>query len=387
VAGTTALSADATTLTFTPSAALPAGATVTATLSGVQSTAGVALATRTWTFTTAGAASGPTVSTLFGSQTPSVLAATDDGSPVELGVKFTPTANGTVTAIRFFKGATNTGTHIGHLWTASGARLATVTFTGESATGWQSATLSTPVALTAGTSYVVSYFAPKGNYSYTPAYFSAPVTSGALTAPTTGNGLYAYGGSGGFPTYSYNATNYFVDVEYTTTSSGSGGGTTTPPATPTTVSLHDPTDSPVNESWNDANPITVGTRFSSSAAGSVSAIKVYVGPGNTGPHPVSLWTAAGVQIGSGSSTTETADGWQTILLAEPVVIQPNTEYRAAAYLPSGMYSIDLGALANPTTSGVLSTPASGGVYAYGTGFPSNAVTHDYWVDVVFTPAS
>ena len=62
-------------------------------------------------------------------------------SPVELGAAFTPAKDGTVTAIRFYKGAGNTGTHTGSLWTASGTRLATVTFTGETATGWQTAKL------------------------------------------------------------------------------------------------------------------------------------------------------------------------------------------------------------------------------------------------------
>ena len=41
-----------------------------------------------------------------------------------------------------------------------GPSLATVTFTNESATGWQQATFSSPVPITAGTIYVASYFAP-----------------------------------------------------------------------------------------------------------------------------------------------------------------------------------------------------------------------------------
>ena len=49
----------------------------------------------------------------------------------------------------------------------AGTRLATVTFTGESASGWQTATFSTPVQVTAGTTYVASYYAPAGHYSVT----------------------------------------------------------------------------------------------------------------------------------------------------------------------------------------------------------------------------
>jgi hypothetical protein len=44
------------------------------------------------------------------------------------------------------------------------------------------------------------------------------VTSGPLTAPSNavanGNGVYFYGSGGGFPTSSYNATNYWVDVMF-----------------------------------------------------------------------------------------------------------------------------------------------------------------------------
>ena len=93
----------------------------------------------------------------------------DGGDPgaVELGVRFSADRPGTVTGVRFYKSAANTGTHSGSLWTAGGTRLAQATFTGESATGWQTATFATPVAVTPGTTYVASYHAPNGHYSVT----------------------------------------------------------------------------------------------------------------------------------------------------------------------------------------------------------------------------
>ena len=51
-----------------------------------------------------------------------------------------PTSTATITGVRFYKAAANTGTHIGNLWTASGTLLATGTFTGETAIGWQQVT-------------------------------------------------------------------------------------------------------------------------------------------------------------------------------------------------------------------------------------------------------
>ena len=51
--------------------------------------------------------------TLFGERVPET-ASVSDTSPVELGVKFVPTVDGYVSAIRFFKGTGNSGTHTGH---------------------------------------------------------------------------------------------------------------------------------------------------------------------------------------------------------------------------------------------------------------------------------
>jgi hypothetical protein len=130
-------------------------------------------------------------------------------------MRFTTSQNGTITGIRFYKGPQNTGTHTGTLWSSTGAQLGTVTFQNETASGWQTATLATPISVTAGTNYVVSYHS-NGYYSATANGFASPVTSGPLTAPSSGssggNGLYAYGGASAFPTNSYNATNYHVDV-------------------------------------------------------------------------------------------------------------------------------------------------------------------------------
>src|SRR5262249_18522627 len=79
-----------------------------------------------------------------------------DGNAVELGVRFTPSISGTITGVRFYKGSLNTGAHVADLWSSTGALLATATFSGETASGWQQVNFSTPVAVTAGTTYVAS---------------------------------------------------------------------------------------------------------------------------------------------------------------------------------------------------------------------------------------
>ena len=137
-------------------------------------------------------------------------------------MKFRADQAGFITGIRFYKGTGNTGAHTGSLWSAAGVRLATVTFTGETATGWQQALFATPVAVTANTTYMASYYAPVGRYSADDGYFAASgVTNSPLTALANGidggNGVYRYGTGGGFPSSSFQSTNYWVDVVFEST--------------------------------------------------------------------------------------------------------------------------------------------------------------------------
>ena len=138
-----------------------------------------------------------------------------DSAATEVGVAFNPTSTGAVTGIRFYKAAANTGAHVGSLWSSAGTLLASGTFTKESASGWQTLIFATPVSVTAGTTYVAGYLAPNGHYSSTTNGFASGVNNGPLQAEansTTPNGLYAYSSTNTFPTNSFNATNYWVDV-------------------------------------------------------------------------------------------------------------------------------------------------------------------------------
>lgn len=212
VAGTSALSADSRTITFSPAEPLPTATVMSASVGNVVSAQGAELAPLSWQFTTSNPG-GPEQS-LFGPLLPAVPAASGDTSSIELGTAFSVSAAGSATGVRFYKGAGNTGTHVGSLWNAAGERLAQVTFSDETATGWQTATFPAPVALEPDQTYVVSYLAPNGNYAYTPAFFSEPWINGILSAPGPNNGRYQYGSGGSMPSNSWNATNYFVDVVF-----------------------------------------------------------------------------------------------------------------------------------------------------------------------------
>ena len=134
----------------------------------------------------------------------------------ELGVRFRAAADGFITGIRYYKASGSSGTHTGSLWSASGVRLATATFTAETASGWQEVLFSTPVAIHAGTTYVASYLAPRGAYAVDPDYFTVSgVTNGPLTVlPTAQGGGGVSGPGGAVPTNTVGNANYWVDVLY-----------------------------------------------------------------------------------------------------------------------------------------------------------------------------
>ena len=196
-------------------------------------------------------------------------------SSVEIGVKFRADQNGFITGLRFYKGVGNTGTHVGNLWNSSGTRLATVTFSGETSSGWQQAMFSSPVAVTANTTYVASYHAPNGHYSDDLGYFAASIDNSPLHALADGtdgsNGVYSYGSTSSFPSNGYQSSNYWVDVVFTT----SNGPDTTPPSV-TAVT-------PANAATNVSTTTTVSATFSEAldpTTVSASTFQLFA-PGNT----------------------------------------------------------------------------------------------------------
>jgi hypothetical protein len=132
------------------------------------------------------------------------------GQSWEQGVEFSSSVSGQITHIRFWKDKDEDYSgHIGHIWNAStGQELATATFTCETDSGWQQAPLATPLQITPGTRYKVTYnvrmFVAK-----TFNVFNGPIPSGPLTA---------WGSSfatpeGTFPTTG-STSNLFADVVF-----------------------------------------------------------------------------------------------------------------------------------------------------------------------------
>ncbi|MFI5762199.1 DUF4082 domain-containing protein [Streptomyces sp. NPDC051563] len=417
-----------------------------------------------------------------------------DGSAVELGVKIRSSVPGSITGVRFYKSPANTGTHTGSLWTSSGQRLATGTFTNETASGWQQLNFSSPIPVKANTTYIASYFAPNGGYSFDTTFASADAGLAPFTALKSGtdggNGVYRYSGTGGFPSTASSGSNYWVDavldtatasttpptVTSTSPQSAATGtaitaavkatfstavdadtlvftvkdpsgatvpgskvldisnvatftpstelllGTTytasvkaedlwgnamaapvtwtfttstSPPAVNCPCTLWGPSATPSTANvGDDTNSVELGTRFQSTVGGYVTGITFYKGPGNTGTHTGSLWSADGTLLATGTFGSETLSGWQQLHFATPVAITANTEYVASYHAPNGKYSVDGGYFSAAHRSYPLVAPADGGganngngLYKYGsaTVFPNNTFgSVNYWVGPVFT---
>ncbi|PYU50411.1 MAG: hypothetical protein DMG48_13930 [Acidobacteria bacterium] len=304
--------------------------------------------------------------------------------PVELGVSFKSDVSGYITGIRFYKSVNNTGTHLGHLWNSTGTLLATATFTGESASGWQQVNFSNPVAISANTVYVASYYTT-GHWSVDWSYFAG---KGADNAPLhalasgngAGNGVYVYGNGTAFPNVT-NQSNYWVDVAFTPSASAQQ---TIWPSTATPASI----DAGAN------GPVELGVAFKSDVSGYVTGVRFYKGVNNTGTHLGHLWSSTGTLLATATFTGESASGWQQVNFSNPVAISANTVY-VASYYTQGHWSYDWNYFA---TSGVDNAPlhalangngAANGVYVYGNGtvFPNLTAQSNYWVDLTFRSGS
>ena len=196
-----------------------------------------------------------------------------DATAIEVGVKFTTDISGFISGIRFYKGATNVGPHTGNLWTSTGTLVATAVFTNETASGWQQANFSSPVAVAPNTTYVASYHMTVGNYAVTSPYFGTTRSNAPLHAPSSasagGNGVFKYGASG-FPTETFGDSNYWVDVEFL--------ATLPPDNTPPTVATVTPAAGATGVAANTAVTLTFSEALTPATV--TPSTVALLGPGN-----------------------------------------------------------------------------------------------------------
>ncbi|MBN1208992.1 MAG: DUF4082 domain-containing protein [Myxococcaceae bacterium] len=159
----------------------------------------------------------PWSQTLLGDRVPGTPVQADTKA-VEVGVRFRSNVAGTIEALRFYRGTGNANGYVARLWTSSGTLLAQLPVTDQRLPGWQEVTLPSPISISAGATYVVSYYSSNGQFARDVDGLLNAIVSGNLTAPSSasvgGNGVYVYATGGGFPTNSYKNTNYWVDVRF-----------------------------------------------------------------------------------------------------------------------------------------------------------------------------
>jgi PKD repeat protein len=321
------LSTSSSQATLTPLASLANGATYNVTLkggaSGIKDIAGNALVNDyTWSFTTvAGGGGGESTYTVFATTVTPEEPTNNDGQGIVLGMKFRATQVGVITGVRYYKGTGTTGTHTGHLWSGTGTLLGTTTFTGETASGWQQAAFTTPITINANTTYVVSLFSPSGQYAASDPYFSSAVVNGPLRALANGedgpNGLYKYSATSVFPNSSFNASNYFVDVVFSTGSGMQAVAITTQPS-------------------SQSKCAGANVSFTSAATGS--------------PAPTVQW-----QVNTNGTWTNISGATNSTLSFTTAIGDNNKQYRAVWTNSSGSVNSSAAVLtvnANPSTPGV-----------------------------------
>jgi Domain of unknown function (DUF4082) len=155
---------------------------------------------------------------IFGTKVPS-NAVEADYSAVTLGVKFWSSQAGAISAVRFYRGAASPSGYVARLYSAGGKLLGSVALAKESGPipGWQTAVFAAPISIAANTTYVAAYYTPNGKYADGYYGFNNGVTNGPLNVPASstvgGNGVYNYGLA--FPSSTWEASNYYVDVLFT----------------------------------------------------------------------------------------------------------------------------------------------------------------------------
>ncbi len=305
---------------------------------------------------------------------PGNLAAADAG-PLEIGVKFQSERAGLITAIRFYKDASNTGAHVGHLWSAAGTLLATATFTGETASGWQQAPLDNAVSVTANTTYIASYYAPVGRYSYDSGYFNSTRTNSPLSAPDTassgGNGVYRYGTGTLFPDQTFGAANYWVDLVFVDSLAPPTVTSTTPVNGATSVPQTTAVTAVFSKDLNAATVTTTTFELRDAAAALIPSTVSYNAATRTAtlqPNaalPVGTYTARLIGGASGTRIMDTTGNAlaSTVAVTFTTAAPPDTAITGTPTATTTSTSATFTFTATPATGATFQCSLDGAAYA------------------------
>ena len=138
-------------------------------------------------------------------------------SPFTFGFRFTPTAAGRITAVRFWSNHAGSNRPVA-IWSTGGVKLASgIGPAQEPATGWVTIPLSAPLAVAAGTTYLTAY---GWHHTWSQLPYSADGVMSATANLTAGTGTYHLGDMDTFPA-STDGLQYYADVVF---QAQTGGG-------------------------------------------------------------------------------------------------------------------------------------------------------------------
>ena len=139
---------------------------------------------------------------IYTGYSPTINENIDFSNTTTFGVEFFVPVSMPVLGVSFWKSSLDTGVHTGGLYNTGGTLLASGTFSGETATGWQTLMFASPYWIAASTHYVAAVYHPTHygsaqsagsppnywNAAFTDAYapISVPVNAGRYKSPTAG---------------------------------------------------------------------------------------------------------------------------------------------------------------------------------------------------------
>lgn len=192
-------------------------------------------------------------------------------SPYTLGQIFSPTVDGIVTGVQFYRTAGMSMLHTGALYDSFGNLLAQVSFMNLT-TGWMQGTFSNPVQLNANTSYIVAVVFPDGVYLQQNGFTG--ITNQDLVVGGN-SGVWIAGNTLTFPTTGHQSYSFAIDVMFEP-------GAPPPPPIPTAASA------------------TIQSRaYNTLGSGTIAAVSAAISRamanGRFGTSVFYLWTEAEVQ--------------------------------------------------------------------------------------------
>jgi hypothetical protein len=139
-----------------------------------------------------------------------------DGNAVTLGINFTSTQAGRITGIRYYRGQGNSHGYTVSLYDGYGKQLAVASIAQDTCAVpcWEQVSFPAPIAINANTRYTAAYYTSNGHYADDQGGLLSNVANAPLTALANG-GVYYYGAGIGFPTQTWNSSNYYVDILFT----------------------------------------------------------------------------------------------------------------------------------------------------------------------------